>query len=110
MGNNKAFTNFEWLTMDLYNKGYLNKDILSSIMEQFRGDDIDSGGRIGDLSNDGLCIEELVLKVFEEKIPVSPIFPLDYESWSEEDVQRNEGYMNELYEAFHKITDRFGWC
>ncbi len=110
MGNNQAFTAFEATVIAAYNNGVLDKKLLSAFMEPYRGMDIDSGGKIGTLSKDGLEVEQIVIKTFGEKLPKEPKLPKDYRKWTPEQHQQNEDYQDALYDAFKKITDKFEWC
>lgn len=93
MGNNQAFTDFEYTVILLYNKGVLDNTTLSEIMERYRGIDIDSGGMAGTISNDGHDVIEIVLKTFGIPLPES-----------------SEHYGEDKWDLFHKIkSDRFGW-
>ena len=109
LGNNKAFTAFEATVIATYDKGVLDKELLSAFMEPYRGMDIDSGGNVGTLSKDGLEVEQIVIKTFGGELPVEPKLPEDYRKWTDEQCMQNEEYQDALWEAFHKITDRFEW-
>lgn len=109
MGNS-AFTAFEATVIATYNKGVLDKELLSSFMEQHRGSDIDEGGMVGTLSNDGLDVHEIALKTFGKDIPQRPNLPEDYKQWTPEQEHANDVYYETMGEAFSEITDRFGWC
>lgn len=110
MGNNAAFTEFEATVLATYNKGVLDKDLLSTFMERYRGTDIDHGGMTGDLAKDGLDVQEIVLKTFGKKIPKYPKLPKDHETWTEEQCEQNEKYWEERYEAMSEIENKmFGW-
>ena len=110
MGNNSAYTNFESLTVDLYNKGLLNKEILSSIMEQYRGTDIDSGGSKDLVANDGLDVMRIVLKIFGKEVPERKDIPTDWKLQTPEQSRDYDRYLENIYDSFHEITDHFGWC
>ena len=110
MGNNQAFTAFEATVIAVYDHGTLDKKLLSKLMEPYRGMDIDSGGKVGTLSKDGLEVEQIVIKTFGGKLPIEPKLPKDYTKWTPEQDQQNEDYQKALYDAFHKITDKFEWC
>ncbi len=109
MGNNAAFTYFEATTLATYDKGVLDRDLLSSFMELHRGEDIDSGGREGNLSIDGKDIVEVVLTVFGVKIPERPVLPKDHNTWTREQDDANEAWDQALWDAFTTITNKFGW-
>lgn len=109
MGNNAAFTAFESTTLATYNKGVLDKELLSSFMEQYRGVDIDSGGMAGTLSNDGKDVIDIVLDLFGKEIPPRPDLPKDHRTWTREQDDANEQWNETQWGAFHEITDMFGW-
>lgn len=110
MGNNAAYTSFEWITIYLYDKGLLNKEILSDIMEQYRGTDIDSGGSRDLISKDGLGIYEVVLKTFDIKVPEKPNVPKNWKDQTEEQNEIWNNYCDTIYDLFNEVTDKFGWC
>lgn len=110
MGNNQAFTDFEATVLATYNKGVLDKDLLSTFMERYRGVDIDSGGKTGTLSKDGLDIEGIVFKIFEKAGPAKPVLPQNHKTWTSEQDRQNEEYWDARYEAFSEISrGKFGW-
>jgi hypothetical protein len=110
MGNNSAFTNFERLSMELYDKGLLNKEILSCIMEQYRDVDIDSGGSCDLISKDGLNIAGVVFKIFDIKVPEKPNIPTNWKDQTEEQRKIWDNYCSVMYDLFNKVTNKFGWC
>jgi len=110
MGNNRAFTAFEATVIAVYDKGVLDKELLSSFMEQYRGMDIDSGGRRGLLSKDGLDVEQVVIKTFGGELPKRPDLPADYKTWTEDQSDLNDLYNETIGDMFHTITDKFEWC
>lgn len=110
MGNNAAFTDFEATVIATYNKGVLDKELLSAFMEIHRGSDIDHGGMVGTLSNDGLDVEEIVIKTFGKEIPTRPELPEDYTTWTPEQDQLNEAYYETRGQLFSEISSGlFGW-
>lgn len=110
MGNNAAYTEFEETVIILYDSGVLNKDILSNIMERYRGTDIDTGGMRGTLSKDGLDCEEITLKVFGHEIPKYPNVPKSMDEWTEEEGALVENYWEMRGDAFDEISiGMFGW-
>lgn len=110
MGNNQAFTDFEATVLATYNRGVLDKDLLSSFMEMHRGSDIDHGGMVGTIARDGLDVEEIVIKLFTGKVIESPDLPKNHKTWTEEQESVNEEYWEKRYEAFSEIANKFGWC
>ncbi|MDQ5987072.1 MAG: hypothetical protein CSYNP_02809 [Syntrophus sp. SKADARSKE-3] len=109
MGNNSAFTAFETTVIATYNKGILDKELLSSFMEQYRGTDIDKGGASWTVSNDGLNVVEIVIKTFGGVIPQYPDLPKDHLTWTPEQYALNGAYEEEISDKFRKITDLFEW-
>jgi hypothetical protein len=110
MGNNAAFTAFEASVIPVYNRGVLDRELLSDLMEPYRDCDIDSGGMVGTLTKDGLDIYEVVIKTFGHDVPKKPDLPKNYREWTPEQDAANEAYHNTIYELFHGITKQFGWC
>ena len=109
MGNNAAYTNWEATVIATYNRGVLDKELLSDLMEVYRDSDIDSGGKHGTLSNDGLDCDEITLKVFGVEIPAHPPLPENANLWTPEQHRQNEDYWDKRDELFSSITDKFGW-
>src|ERR1035437_6740514 len=69
MGNNAAFTRFEASVIAVYNRGVLDKELLSDLMRPYEGVDIDHGGMEGTLANDGFDIEEIVIRTLGKTLP-----------------------------------------
>ena len=109
MGSNAAFSQFEHFTIATYDAGSLTKDLLSKFMEFYRGVDIDHGGMRGTLTNDGLDVEQVVLKVFEKACPEKPDLPLDRKTWTKEQSQVNEDYWDARDNALYEVSKSFGW-
>ena len=109
MGNNAAYTAFEHTVMAVYDHGVLDKVLLGKLLEPYGDSDIDSGGKVGLISKDGLEVEEIVVKVWGLKVPKKPNLPKDYRSWTKEQDKANEEYQEKLYELFSKVTKEFGW-
>lgn len=110
MGNNAAYRSFEATVVGAYRLGKLDKDLLKVLMEPYRNMDIDSGGKAGLTGEDGLEVEEIVIKVWGGKVPDRPKLPKDYMKWTPAQDQENEAYYDALGNAFNKITDKFGWA
>lgn len=102
MGWNTGYTIFESTVVGAYDLGKLDKDLLRVLMEPYAGSDIDSGGSRGLLSKDGLCVEEIVVKIHGVKMPARP----DADAGSEAGWT---GYYEEVYESFREITKEFDW-
>ena len=109
MGNNRAFTAFEATVIATYNKGVLDKDLLSKLMEPYRNTDIDEGGMVGTITNDGLDIYQVVIKTFGHELPKKPDLPSDYKTWSDEQHGENDDYHESVGGLFYEITEQFGW-
>lgn len=109
MGNNAAFTCFEATVIATYDKGVLDRELLSSFMEQYRGCDIDSGGMVGNLSRDGHDVVSIVIRTFGETDPPRPALPDDWKLWSDDMHELNDNWQDERWGKFHSITDKFGW-
>ena len=109
MGNNAAFTDFEATVLATYNKGVLDKELLSTFMEQYRGVDIDRGGMTGDLAKDGSDIDDIILKMFGVPSAPRPDLPADHKTWTPEQEAINEKYWEDRYDAVCVIEKRFGW-
>jgi len=110
MGWNKGYEIFEQTVVQTYNTGKLDQEILSILMEPYRDTDIDSGGREGLLSADGLCVEEIVIKTFGGALPKKPALPGNYNDWTNKQYEENDAYMEKLSNKFYRITKKFGWC
>ena len=83
---------------------------LEKLMEPYRDSDIDSGGKRGLTSRDGLEVEDIVIKIWGLKVPERPKLPKDYRGWTEQQRQANEEHREKLHELFNHITDEAGWC
>lgn len=110
MGNNAAYTAFEHTVVAVYDHGVLDKKLLKKLMEPYRDTDIDSGGKEGLTSKDGLEVEEIVIKVWGLEVPKRPRLPKNYKDWTPEQDRENEEYQEKIGELFNSITDEFGWC
>src|SRR5450759_3972293 len=82
MGNNAAFTSFEAAVIAVYNRGVLDKELLSDLMRPYEGVDIAHGGMEGTLANDGLDIEEIVIRTFGKTLPARPDLPPNHREWT----------------------------
>lgn len=72
MGNNAAFEAFEGIVIDVYNDGILTKQLLDKIASRYRDVDIDRGGQAGTLTNDGLDVDQVILKTYGLVPPAHP--------------------------------------
>jgi hypothetical protein len=114
MGNNSAFTAMEHAVVNCYKRGKLDKPLLKCLLEPYRDMDIDSGGKEGlFVREDGrrLEVEDIVIKVMTGKLPLPyPKLPKNHDKWTDAQRQLNDDWQEKRYDAFNKITDRFGWC
>lgn len=109
MGNNAAFTAFEATVIANYNRGVLDQELLSELMEPYLGVDIDSGATLRALAKDGLDVEEVVIKTFGVKLPVRPDIPKDRATWTDADCKMNDDYQELRAELFLDVTAARGW-
>jgi hypothetical protein len=109
MGNNAAFTRFEATVIAVYNRGVLDKGLLSDLMRPYEGVDIDHGGMEGTLAKDGLDVEEIVIKTFGKTLPARPDLPPSHREWTPEQEALNDAYQEIRAETFFSITKQFGW-
>lgn len=109
MGNNTAFTSFEASVIAVYNKGVLDKELLDALAAPYEGTDIDRGGMDGTLTNDGLDIDGVILKVYGIDLPPRPELPEDHKSWTPEQEMANDTWFNLQYEAVIEIENGWGW-
>lgn len=107
MGNNSAFTAFEATVIAAYNKGVLDKELLSDFISVYDGTDIDTGGWVGTLSKDGLNIFEIVCKTFDKPLPPRPDLPKSWKDWTPEQDKENEMWQELRYKTFREFTK--GW-
>lgn len=118
MGNNRAYTIFEYTVIGLYDRGVLDLELLNYLGNAHRGTDIDSGGS-RDLTTltESLSLNEVILSVkapekYDELrdtyAQLRDDHPEEDEPWllPEFDVEYDEP----LHAAVHAITsDEWGW-
>lgn len=94
MGWNQGYTIYEATIVGAYDAGKLDRELLTAIMEPYRGTDIDHGGETGLLTKDGKSADQVAVETFGLK-------------WltQEEDPDGDKNY-----EAFKTVSDHFGWC
>lgn len=109
MGNNAAFSSFEASVIAVYNKGVLDKELLDALAAPYEGMDIDRGGMAGTLTNDGLDIDGVVMKVYGLRPPQKPKLPRDYKTWTVAQIKTNNDYAETLYEMIGEIEKAWGW-
>lgn len=110
MGNNEAFSAFEHIVLACYDKGVLDKELLSTFMEYYRDCDIDSGGMGGMLSKNGNDVIDIAIEVFGGKPPEKPKLPENHWEWTEAQDRENEEWQESRWSAFGEITNQFGWA
>ena len=78
-------------------------------MAPYEGSDIDTGGKMGTLANDGLDIEEIVIKTFGVIIPPRPDLSADHKTWTGAQYAINDASQELRAELFFDITNAQGW-
>lgn len=103
MGWNTGYTIFEATVVSVYDLGKLDKEMLSAIMEPYRGTDIDSGGRLGIKAKDGKMVEQIVIETWGLVMPGAPAceYVEDPDAW--------ESFSDEKYTQFSTVSKHFGW-
>jgi hypothetical protein len=101
MGWNAGYTIFEATVVGAYDLGRLDKDLLTVLMEPYRGSDIDSGGARDLKSADGKRVQQIVIETWGGTMPAKPSDDADEDAWDD--------YHDAVYEAFRRVTDAFGW-
>jgi len=109
MGNNRAYTEFEAITIGIYNLGKLDNEVLTVIMEAYSYCDIDSGGSQDLESVDGKNVEQIVIEMFGGTYPTKPNLPDDHPLWNRTHVKQNDAFHDTVSDAFYAITKRFNW-
>jgi hypothetical protein len=103
MGWNQGYTIFESTVVGAYNLGKLDKELLTVLMEPYRGTDIDSGGGKNLQAMDGKSVEQLVIETWGLKMPERPVadYDADPDAWDD--------YDEAVYEQMSVVTKHFGW-
>lgn len=86
-----------------YDLGKLDKELLTVLMEPYRGSDIDSGGSRDLKSKDGKGVELIVIDTWGLEPPKTPPgnFDDDPEAWDD--------YNDAVYDKFREVCRHFGW-
>lgn len=100
MGNNQAYTDFEFFTMACYDAGILTPKLLKKFIHHYDGTDIDSGGSHNLIAYDGKEIEDVVISIMGGRVLEKPKKTF---SFNNELVK----YYEQRYDQFHKYTK--GW-
>lgn len=100
MGNNAAYSSFEYTIITIYNHGVLTLELLDELAKDYEGMDVDSGGSRDLQTKDGKTLEEVCIGLVDPGWKPDNVYPSD-EEWQWE----------ERYNKWHEITDeRWGWC
>lgn len=98
MGNNVAYTAFQYTIISIYDKGVLDLELLDTLAALYADTDIDSGGDTGLLAQDGSDLETICIRT------VDPSFPLEQQPGEEQD-----DYWDRKYDKWLEIEGRWGW-
>ena len=101
MGNNAAYTVFEFVVIDAYNHNKLDKALLTILMEPHRHTDIDAGGAQDLETKDGKTLEEVVIEAWGLPLPPKPDNNADDETWGH--------YSKMICALMRRVTDHFEW-
>lgn len=100
MGNNQAYTDFEFFVITCYNEGVLTKKLLKKFINHYNGIDIDTGGSHSLITIDGHSVEEVIILVSGGKLPKKP--PMYH--GNEEEALAWEKYYDDLWKKVSKYT------
>lgn len=111
MGWNAGYGIFEETVIGVYNLGKLDQDVLSVIMESYRGANLDrDNGENFTAANDGKDAEQIVIETFRLTMPEKPDLPEDAGLWSLKQWDADDKYYEETAELFWSIAKgKFGW-
>lgn len=104
MGWNQGYTVFEKAVIDSYDSSKLDKTLLSTLMEPYRGTDIDSGGSHDLKTKDGKDVMQVVIEVWGLEMPAEP------EGTYDDNPDPWEDYYDIKCDLFSRVTGHFGWC
>ena len=84
-----------------YDLGKLDKDLLTVLMEPYRGTDIDSGGSCDLTAKDGKGVEQIVIETWG----------LDMPAWPDGDYESNPDAWGTYHDdvLFRIVITHFGW-
>jgi hypothetical protein len=103
MGNNAAYSNFEYAIITIYDHGVLTLELLDALARDYEGMDVDSGGSRDLKTKDGKTLEEVCIGLVDPAwVPVKgdDDWYSDLEHWEWE----------EKYEKWSEITGgRWEW-
>jgi hypothetical protein len=109
MGNNQAFSSFEASVIAVYNRGFLDKELLAALAKPYEDMDIDRGGMEGTLTKDKLDIDGVILKVYGVTLPPKPKLPKDWNKWTDAQLNASDAWEELKAEALNKIGRKWGW-
>lgn len=106
MGWNQGFKILEDTVLEVYEKGALNKEMLSILLNPYKGTDIDTGGWQEKKAKDGLDVIEIMIKTYYGELKKEPKRE-DYET-EEEYVLELEEYQDEIWDLYFEIQKAHG--
>ena len=89
------------MVIDAYDQGKLDKELLSSIMGQFQGQDVDHGGALYITTKDGKEADEVAIETWGLTLPPKPAKNADEDARDE--------YESLVLDLFDKVKKKFGW-
>lgn len=101
MGNNQAYAIFERLVIDTYDQGKLDKELLTIIMESFRGQDVDHGGTMDITTKDHKDADEVAVEVWGLTLPPKPA------RGASEDESGD--FYDTVFKMFCEVKKEFDW-
>lgn len=104
MGNNAAYSSFEYTIITIYNHGVLTLELLDELAKDYEGMDVDSGGSRDLQAKDGKKLEEICIGL------VDPGWAPDNDThylYSSDEEWDNEERYNKWCEITH---GRWRWC
>lgn len=101
MGWNQGYTIFEATVIGAYDIGKLDRELLTVLLEPYRGTDIDSGGTRDLKTTDGKDVTRVVIETMGREYPPRP---------ETTDEDKLDLYYVSIYDMFNEITlGQFGW-
>lgn len=105
MGNNAAYSSFEFAIITIYDHGVLTLPLLDALARDYEGMDIDSGGSRDLKTKDGKSLEEVCIGLIDPQwVPVKTGGADDYDDPEEWELEERYGKWNEI------TDERWGWC
>lgn len=102
MGWNTGYTIFEQTVIGAYDLGKLDKDLLTVLMEPYRGTDIDSGGSQGLKTKDGKDVMRVVIETWGLEYPPPFVGEKGSDEWDD--------YQWSIGDLFDEVAEGvFGW-